>query len=146
MRFEVFTAARMLSFFWVLEPRSLVSICQRIGEIYCLHLQGWSGEAGKCRDLYSVRGWESWVIWEVIWDYCDYLFLKQFSSSVFKSRIFLTANTFCHVFLSDFVFLVEILDPTCRCLEGELFVLDISRWETNLHSFRSRMCIKEEIK
>jgi hypothetical protein len=52
LRFEVFTAVRMmLFFFWVLEPCRLVGICRRFREI-CLHLQGWSGDARKWWDLY----------------------------------------------------------------------------------------------
>jgi hypothetical protein len=30
-----------------------------------------------------------------------------------------------------FPILLEILDTTCRCLEGELFIFNISHWETN---------------
>jgi hypothetical protein len=50
----------MLLFFWVLAPYRLVGRCQRFGETYCLHLHGWSGDAGKRRDLYRVRGREGW--------------------------------------------------------------------------------------
>jgi hypothetical protein len=41
----------------------------------------------------------------VIWDFCNRRILKQFSScnSLFKSRIVLVANIFCHVSLSDSV-------------------------------------------
>jgi hypothetical protein len=46
-RFEVFTAVRMIVF-WVWEPCRLVGRCQRFGETYCLHLQGWSGIATVC--------------------------------------------------------------------------------------------------
>jgi hypothetical protein len=34
VRFEVFTAVRMVMFFWVLAPCKLVDRCQRFGEIY----------------------------------------------------------------------------------------------------------------
>jgi hypothetical protein len=42
VRFEVSTAARRrrMMMFWVLAPCRLVSVCQRFGETYCLHLQG----------------------------------------------------------------------------------------------------------
>jgi hypothetical protein len=39
--FEVLSAVRMtMLFFWVVTPCRLVSIYQRFGEIYCIHLQG----------------------------------------------------------------------------------------------------------
>jgi hypothetical protein len=42
VRFEIFTAVRMMmKFFWVLAPCRLNGTCQRFGETYCLHLQGW---------------------------------------------------------------------------------------------------------
>jgi hypothetical protein len=37
--------------FWILMPRSLICRWQRFGEIYCLHLQGRSGDVGKWRVL-----------------------------------------------------------------------------------------------
>jgi hypothetical protein len=41
LKFEVFTAVRMMMlFFWVLEPCGLVGRGQRFGETYCLHIQG----------------------------------------------------------------------------------------------------------
>jgi hypothetical protein len=60
VRFEIFTAVRMMMFFWVLVPCRLVGTCQRFGETYCLHLQGWSGDGGNWRDLYRFGGWEGW--------------------------------------------------------------------------------------
>jgi hypothetical protein len=58
-----------------------------------------------------------------IQDYCNCLFLKQFNSfnCFFRSCIVRTANIFSHVSLSDFVFLLEILDQSYRCLEGEVY-------------------------
>jgi hypothetical protein len=54
----------------------------------------------------------------------------------FKSCINLIANIFCHLPLSDFVFLLEILDPLCRSLEGELFVFSLHvEQPTSLLSF-----------
>jgi hypothetical protein len=53
------------------------------------------------------------------------------SNCFFKSRIVRNANIFCHVSLSECVFLLDILNPTCSCLQGELFIFKISRWETN---------------
>jgi hypothetical protein len=44
-------------FFWILAPCILVGRCQRFGETYCLHLQGWNGNAGKWKDL--CREWTS---------------------------------------------------------------------------------------
>jgi hypothetical protein len=42
VRFEVFTAVRMMMFFfWVLAPCRLDGWCQRFRETYCLHLQHW---------------------------------------------------------------------------------------------------------
>jgi hypothetical protein len=40
MRFDVFTAERIILLFWVLAPCRLVGRYQRFGETYCLHLQG----------------------------------------------------------------------------------------------------------
>jgi hypothetical protein len=40
VRFEVFTAARMMMLFlWVLAPLRLVGRCQHFGETYCLQLR-----------------------------------------------------------------------------------------------------------
>jgi hypothetical protein len=36
VRFEVFTAVRMMLFFWVLTPCRFVGICQRFGETYSI--------------------------------------------------------------------------------------------------------------
>jgi low affinity Fe/Cu permease len=38
-RFEVFTAMRMMIFFWILAPFRLVGRCQRFGETYYLYLR-----------------------------------------------------------------------------------------------------------
>jgi hypothetical protein len=46
VKLEVFTAVRMMILFWVLVLCRLADRCQRFGETYCLHLQGWS-EAGN---------------------------------------------------------------------------------------------------
>jgi hypothetical protein len=48
-KFEVLTAVMTTLFFWVVTPCSLVGRYQRFGEIYSLHLQGWSGGAGEWR-------------------------------------------------------------------------------------------------
>jgi hypothetical protein len=45
----------IMIFFWDLVLCRLIGRCQRFGETYCLHLQGWSVNAGKSRDLYRVR-------------------------------------------------------------------------------------------
>jgi hypothetical protein len=37
VRVEVFTAVKMMMFFWVLRPCKLVGRCHRFGETYCLH-------------------------------------------------------------------------------------------------------------
>jgi hypothetical protein len=42
---------------------------------------------------------------------------------------------FCHVPVSHFVFLLEILDPTCRCLEGELYFQHFTLRNQMLYSF-----------
>jgi hypothetical protein len=47
---EVVTAVRMLMNFWVLEPCRLDGRCQRFGETYCLHHQGWI-----CRQLLPIE-------------------------------------------------------------------------------------------
>jgi hypothetical protein len=39
VRFEGFTALRMMTFFWVLAPCRLVSWCQCFAQTYCLHLR-----------------------------------------------------------------------------------------------------------
>jgi hypothetical protein len=52
----------MTMFFWVSAPCRLIGRCQSFGETYCLHLQGWSGNAGKWRDLYKVKGRERWGV------------------------------------------------------------------------------------
>jgi hypothetical protein len=49
---------QMMLLFWVLLPSRLVGRCQRFGKTCCLHLQGWSGDARKWRDLYTVIGRE----------------------------------------------------------------------------------------
>jgi hypothetical protein len=55
MKIEVFTAVRrMLLFFLVLGSCRLAGRCHRFGEKYCFHLQDWSDDAGKWRDLYSL--------------------------------------------------------------------------------------------
>jgi hypothetical protein len=36
-------------------PCRLTGRCQRLGETYCLHLQGLSDDAGKWGDLYRIR-------------------------------------------------------------------------------------------
>jgi hypothetical protein len=46
--------------FWVLVSCRLIGRYQRFGETYYLHFQGWSGEAGKWRDLYRVIGRKGW--------------------------------------------------------------------------------------
>jgi hypothetical protein len=60
----------------------------------------------------------------VFCDYCNCLFLKQFSSfnCFFTSRIVLTANIFCHVSL--ILCFILTFGPSCRCLEGELFIFN----------------------
>jgi hypothetical protein len=62
----------------------------------------------------------------VMWDYCN-CFFQQFSSfnCLFKSDIVPSVIMFCH--LSVFVFLLEFLDPPCRCLEGKPFTFNLSR-------------------
>jgi hypothetical protein len=70
----------------------------------------------------------------VIWNYCKCLFLKQLSSFnySFKSHIVLTANVVC---LMSLIFsLVGLLDPACSCVEGELFIFNISCWENQLNT------------
>jgi hypothetical protein len=42
--------------------------------------------------------------------------IPKHSSSFFNSHIVLTANILCHRSLSDFVFLLEILDPTSSAM------------------------------
>jgi hypothetical protein len=49
-----------MKLFWVLAPCRHVGRRQRFGKTYCIHLQGWSGDARKWRDLYRVRGREGW--------------------------------------------------------------------------------------
>jgi hypothetical protein len=39
----------LLLLFWVLVMRNFEGRCQRFGETYCLHLQGWSDKAEKWR-------------------------------------------------------------------------------------------------
>jgi hypothetical protein len=42
----------MMMIFWVLTPCRLVARCQRFGETYCLHLQGW-----RLRQYVSPQRW-----------------------------------------------------------------------------------------
>jgi hypothetical protein len=53
VRFDVFTAVRMMMFFWVLAPYRIVGRCQRFGETYYLHLQA-EAAAPKLRRATSV--------------------------------------------------------------------------------------------
>jgi hypothetical protein len=53
VRFEVFTAVRMMRMtFWVLAPCRLVGRCQRFEEI-CLHLQGWKPQISLSEPLWG---------------------------------------------------------------------------------------------
>jgi hypothetical protein len=60
--------------------------------------------------------------------HCD---LGSFSPSrncFFKSFTVLTANIFLHMLLlSDFLFLLAVLGPSCRCLEGETWRCELKR-------------------
>jgi hypothetical protein len=47
MRFEVLKVVRIMMMLWVLAPCTLVYRYKLFGEIYYLHLQGWSSEAGR---------------------------------------------------------------------------------------------------
>jgi hypothetical protein len=59
VRSEIFMAVRTMVF-WVLAPCRLVGRYQRFEQTYYLHLQGWSGDAGKRMDLCRVGKRESW--------------------------------------------------------------------------------------
>jgi hypothetical protein len=61
MSFEVSTVVMILmTFFWVWAPCGLGGRSQRFGEVYCLHLQGWSDYALGIKGLYRVAGREVW--------------------------------------------------------------------------------------
>jgi hypothetical protein len=58
------------------------------------------------------------------------LFFDQFIcfKCFFNICIVLTAVTVCHVYLSDFVFFLEILDPSCSYLEGSfILIVDVEK-------------------
>jgi hypothetical protein len=52
---EVQLQAYMMLFFLVLASCRLVGRCQRFGDTYCLHIQGWSGDAGKWWDVIGLE-------------------------------------------------------------------------------------------
>jgi hypothetical protein len=48
----------LMLFFWVLAPRRLIGRCQRFGETYCFHLQGWRWrQPWRLRQYISPKRW-----------------------------------------------------------------------------------------
>jgi hypothetical protein len=80
----------------------------------------------------------------VIWDYCNCILNNSAACNVSSKVAVLNANIFHRVSLSHFEFLLQILDPSCSCLEGELFTVYFQPFtlRNQLRSFRSRMRIK----
>jgi hypothetical protein len=70
----------LMMFFWVLVPCRLVGRCQRFGETYCLHLQGWS--LHRCE---NIKSRPLVCFWALLLSHCNV-------KNQFRICMYVTAN------------------------------------------------------